>query len=388
MKMKKENGAAKKTVRTFAVASFLNDMGSDMIYPIWPIFVTSFMGANMAVLGLIDGLGEALVSLSQAGSGYASDRLRKRKPFIWTGYIFGSLSRIGYAISSLWWHLIPFKVLDRVGKIRGAPRDAMLADISTDKNRGRNFGLLRMMDNLGAVAGILLCILLVDQIGYRTLFLIAAVPSLIGALLIFVMIKEKKDLKAKVFKGLSFKDLDRNFKLFFFLNGLFALGSFSYSFMIVLADEAGFKSMFVPVLYLLFTLVASLVSLPFGKLSDKIGRKPVMLLSFFLWVLMCISFIVHGSLLLVIIGFALYGLHKGALDPVQKTFVSELSPVERRASSLGGFQMVIGLCALPGSLLAGIIWDRFGSALPFMISMALTIVSFGLLLLVKERKGK
>jgi len=127
----------RKTVRTFALASFLNDLGSDMIYPIWPFFVISVLGANMAVLGFIDGLGEAIVSISQAASGYISDRIRKRKIFIWTGYLLGSSSRVGYALSTVWQHLIPFRVLDRAGKIRGAPRDAIIADISS-KEKGVN----------------------------------------------------------------------------------------------------------------------------------------------------------------------------------------------------------------------------------------------------------
>jgi MFS family permease len=126
--MTKEKTETKKTLRTFAVASFLNDLGSDIIYPIWPLFVTQVLKANMSALGLLDGLGEALVSLSQAASGYMSDRIRKRKVFIWIGYLCGSASRLGYAASSIWQHLIPFRILDRAGKIRSAPRDALIAD--------------------------------------------------------------------------------------------------------------------------------------------------------------------------------------------------------------------------------------------------------------------
>lgn len=127
----------KKTIGTFAWASFLNDMGSDMIYPVWPLFVTSVLDANMAVLGFIDGLGEAIVSISQAVSGYFSDRIKKRKVFIWLGYLLGSLSRVGYGLSTVWQHLIPFRILDRSGKIRSAPRDAIIDGISTKENRGK-----------------------------------------------------------------------------------------------------------------------------------------------------------------------------------------------------------------------------------------------------------
>ncbi|MDO9464069.1 MAG: MFS transporter [bacterium] len=376
---------AKKTVRTFALASFLNDLGSDIIYPIWPLFVTSVLGANMAVLGLIDGLGEAIVSISQAASGYVSDRIRKRKVFIWTGYLFGSLSRIGYALSTVWQHLIPLKILDRAGKIRGAPRDAIIADVSTKENRGKNFGLLRTMDHLGAVCGTVVCILLFRLLGYKNLFLLAAIPSVIGALLILFLIKEKKPANVRIYKGPSLKDLDKNFKLFLLLSSFFALGSFSYSFLLIYAKEFGFQITFVPVLYLVFTAVASVFSLPFGKLCDKIGRRSVLMLSYIFWGLVCLSFIFIQGRLAIILTFVLYGLHKGALEPAQKTFVSELAPTEYRASSLGGFQMVVGLCALPASLIAGMLWDRISIFMPFYFSLGLTILSIVILIFIKEK---
>ncbi|MEM4598216.1 MAG: MFS transporter [Candidatus Diapherotrites archaeon] len=375
----------KKTVRTFALASFLNDLGSDIIYPIWPLFVTSVLGANMAVLGFIDGLGEALVSISQAVSGYASDKLRRRKVFIWTGYVFGAVSRVGYAFSTAWPHLIPFRVLDRAGKIRAAPRDAMIADVSSNENRGRNFGLLRTMDNLGAVLGILVCLALFPILGYKNLFILASVPSFIAALLVFLFIKETKS-ETRIYKGFRLKDLTKNFKLFLFLSAIFALGSFSYSFLLVFSKVAGFKVVFVPVLYLLFTFVASLFSLPAGKLSDRIGRKPLIMVSYVFWASVCFIFIYFRSIEAIVLAFIFYGLHKGALDPVQKTFVSELAPERYRASALGAFQMVIGLCALPASAFAGFLWDYLGIEAPFYVSLALTAISFAMLIFVKQER--
>jgi MFS family permease len=377
---------SRKTIRTFAIASFLNDMGSDIIYPIWPLFVTTVLGANMAVLGFIDGLGEALVSISQAVSGYISDRIRRRKVFVWLGYLMGAASRVGYALSALWPHLVPFRILDRAGKIRSAPRDAIIADLSTQQNRGKHFGLLRMMDNLGAVFGILICILLYQTLGYRKLFMLAAITSLLGAGLIFFMIKEKKFPDTKIYKSLSFKDLDRNFRLFLLLNAIFALGSFSYSFLLIFAKKLNMQTGFIPVLYLIFTLTAAVFSLPFGKLADRIGRKPVMFLSFIFWALVCLSVIFSRSPFLVVLIFIFQGLHKAALDPVQKTLVSELAPTQYRASSLGGFQMVIGLCAFPASFLAGIFWDKIGMTAPFVLSLGLTGMSALLLFFVKEKR--
>ncbi len=378
-----KNKETKKLMKIFASASFLNDFGSDMIYPIWPLFVTEFLKANMAILGLIDGLGDAIVSLSQAGSGYLSDRLRKRKAFIWTGYLCGSASRVGYAFSTMWQHLIPFRILDRAGKIRGAPRDAIVADISTRENRGRNFGLLRAMDNLGAVLGILACISFFTYLGYRNLFLLASIPSLIGVILILALIKDRKT--ERIYKGISLKDITTNLKLFLLLSAIFALGSFSYSFLLVSAKEIGFEISFIPVLYLVFTLVASLMSLPFGKLADVLGRKLVLIISYLFWGLLCLGFIYIKSCAGVVLLFGLYGLHKGAIEPVQRTFVSELSPTEYRASMLGAFQMIVGLCALPASLVAGLLWVHVGMVAPFTFSVGLTALTVALMLFVKER---
>lgn len=380
-----ENKDAKKTIRIFALASFLNDLGSDMIYPVWPLFVRTVLGANMAVLGFIDGLGEAIVSISQAVSGYLSDRIRKRKVFIWTGYLCGSLSRIGYALSRHWFSLVPFKILDRAGKIRGAPRDAIIADVSTKETRGRNFGLLRMMDNLGAVCGILICILFFRLIGYRNLFLLASIPSVAGAMLVLFLIKEKKLPDRKIYKGIFLKGMDRNFRLFIMLSSIFAIGAFSYSFLLIYAKESGFRAGFIPVLYLIFTAVASLSSLPFGRLSDRVGRKIVLALSFIFWGLLCIGLIFIRNCFMIILAFVMYGLHRGALEPVQKTFVSELAPVDFRASSLGAFQMIIGLCALPAGLFAGMLWDKIGISAPFCFSLGLTVLSGTMLVFVNEK---
>lgn len=380
-----DESTSRRTVRVFAAASFLNDFGSDVIYPIWPLFVTSVLGANMAALGFLDGLGEAIVSLSQAASGYVSDRIRKRKVFIWVGYVFGSMSRVGYALSTMWQHLIPFRVFDRMGKIRSAPRDAIVADVSTDQNRGKNFGILRSMDNLGAVCGIAFCIAFL-HLGYKTLFLLAAIPSAIGAALILALIKEKPQVASKAFSGMSLRHLDKNFWLFLVLSSCFALGSFSYSFLLIYATGVGIPVSFVPVLYLTFTMVAAALSLPFGRLSDLLGRKRVLLLSFLSWALTCVGFVILQKPWMIFVCFVLYGVHKAALEPVQKTLVAELAPAEFRASTLGGFQMVMGLCAFPSSFLAGLLWYNIDKTAPLYLSIALTFLSAVLLLFVRERR--
>jgi len=378
----------RRTVRTFAAASFLNDMGSDMIYPIWPLFVTEVLGANMAVLGLLDGLGEAMVSISQAASGYASDRLGKRKVFIWTGYLMGALSRVGYAIALTWQALVPFRLLDRAGKMRGAPRDALVADASTRATRGGNFGLLRAADHLGATVGVLLCMVLFPLLGHRTVFMIAAVPTVVGAGLIIFIIRERRAEGESTFKGLSLHGLSRDLKLLVVLSAVFALGAFTYSFLLIHAQRLGVSDAYIPALYLIFTVVASLLSLPFGRLADTWGRRRVLAAAYALWGLVCVVAIglrLVGAMPLL---FVLFGAHKAALEPSQRAIVAEMAPEGLRGSILGGFNMVVGLAALPASLLAGVLWDRLAPGVPFMASLGLTIIATLLLVFVREPEGE
>lgn len=378
----------KRTVWTFASASFLHDMGADMIFSIWPMFLTTVLGANMATVGLIDGLGDAFVSIAQAVSGYLSDRLKKRKPFVWMGYFFGGIAKVGYALSPTWHWVLPFRLLDRSGKMRGAPRDAIVSDLSTVGNRGRHFGILRMMDNAGAMVGILAAIVLVRFIALRTLIMIAAIPSMLAVLLVLFVYHEQKPDGTKVFKGIHLKDLSPNLRLYTVLSAFFMLGSFSYSFLLLSAKSLGFSIGTMPVLYLLYTVIAGALSMFFGKLADRIGRKTVLLFSYGCWIGVTLLFLLTRSPLVVIAAFALYGVHVASLEPVQKALAAELAPKELVASTLGGFQMVMGFMSFFASFLAGLLWDRYGLPAPYLMSLILTIFAAFLLLFLKDGSAK
>jgi MFS family permease len=379
----------KKIVNVLGIASFLNDLGSDIIYPLWPLFVKS-LNANMIALGIIDGVGDAIVSLSSGFSGYLADKIKKRKIFVWLGYLFGSLSRIGYALAHFWSILIPLKILDRAGKIRSAPRDAIIADVSDDTNRGRNFGFLRMMDNLGATCGILVALLFFNILGFRKLFLLAALPSLIGSLLIIIFVKEKgyqknwakKELPLK----LNLKTFDKNFYLYLLSSAFFSLSYFSYSFLLLYANNFYTQKTFIPIFYLIFTATASLFSLPFGKLADKTSRKFTLSLGYFFWLFTALGFIFLKSKFLLFPIFFLYGLNKSALEPSQKTLAAELSPMEFRATGIGFFQMINGLLSLFASLIAGILWEKFNFKAPFYFVILLTLLSLIIIFFVKEKR--
>lgn len=374
----------KRTVWLFGSASFLHDMGADMIFAIWPMFLTSVLGANMAVVGLIDGAGDAVVSIAQAASGYWSDRLRKRKPFVWMGYFCGGIAKAGYALAPTWHWILPFRILDRSGKMRGAPRDAVVSDLSTNANRGRHFGILRMMDNAGAMIGIILAIVLVRLIPLRTLILLSAIPSMLAVLLVLGLYRERTPDGTRVFKGIRFGDFSGSLRLYTVLSTFFMLGSFSYSFLLLSAKSLGFTIGAMPVLYLLYTAVAAALSLGFGKLADRIGRKAVLLFSYGCWIGVALLFLSSPSAALVIVAFVLYGVHIASLEPVQKALAAELAPPDLVASTLGGYQMIMGLVSFPASFAAGILWDRYGLPAPYLLSLGLTAVAALLLLFLKD----
>ncbi|MEM3690205.1 MAG: MFS transporter, partial [Candidatus Micrarchaeia archaeon] len=305
-------------------------------------------------------------------------------------YLCGFISRVGYAFAKSWQVIIPLRILDRAGKIRDAPRDAIIADEAKKHERGGHFGILKMMDALGGVFGIIACIILFKYLGYKNLFLLAAVPSLISVLLVLLFIKEGEHSKnGKKSEWLSFREMSRDLKMFLGISALFALASFSYSFLLVYAQRFGFSQAQIPVLYLIFVLVASIFSIPFGRLADRIGRKPVLMISFLLWGIVCWIFLVLKNYpSAIILSFIIYGMHRGAIEPVQRTFISELSPAEKRASSLGLLQLTVGMCALPSSLLTGLLWDRVGMFFPLTISLGITIGAILLLTYVKETESQ
>lgn len=373
---------SKKEVLTFGFASFFNDLGSDMVAPVWPLFVTSILGANMAVLGLLDGLGVALVSISNAVSGWLSDKIGRRKIFIYIGYLLSGLSRIGYYLSPSWHYLIPFKAVDRVGKIRGAPRDALISEISEKKKRGEAFGLLRSMDSLGALVGTIITYIIISTVSVRNILLIAAIPSTISALIIFLIVKERRT--KKLHTPIRLIRLDHNLKVFFLISGLLAFSTLSYSFLLVYAKESGYSDGNVILLYLVFNLIYTIFSYHFGKLADKKGRKFVIIISMILYTLMCAGFVINNSPLWILLLFVLFGLFNASFDPVKRAFVTDLAPKNAKASVVGLYQMLTGLIALPSGFLMGLLWE-FNPLYPFATAGLLTSTSIFLMGFIKER---
>ncbi len=386
-------------IGTFGAASFANDMGSDIVFSIWPTFVI-LLGGNALLIGLLDGLGDFIVNLSKGFSGFLSDKLQRRKPFIWSGYLAASMSRVLYGVAPSWHWLVPARVLDRAGKIRGSPRDALIADISSNETRGRNFGILRTLDNTGALFGILITIAfvtfafpLLESQGFtllsslQLLFIAAAIPTVIGALLIIIKIPDyRKEIGKHVFR---IGGINRQLTLFITLSFIFALAFFSYSFVTLYASfflEVPLINPYlkVTIAYLIFTMTAALLSAPLGKLSDRIGRRVTLLLGYGTFAIMCLIFIIIPNALTMLAAMIFYGASIGAIVPTQRSLVAELAPVDLRASLLGLYQMLIGVAALAANILAGLIWVLYLPATSFMLSLFLTLIAALLLPLVKE----
>lgn len=366
---KKDN---RRTTLAFSLASFLNDLGGDIIEPFWPAFVTQVLGAPMTVLGSLDGMGEAIATLIKLPAGYLTDRVGRKKPFVWLGYLLPAWARVGYAFSYSVSSLFPFKVLDRAGKLRDPPRDALVAEKTRRKDRGKAFGFLVAADKFGATLGPLVAIVLFALLSYRFLFLIASIPSVIGALLIVWLVKEGKRKTHPTRKILQ--NLSKELKMFISVSVLLALASFSISFMIRYANEIGLSLLSLPLVYLIYNLTASLISVPSGKLSDVIGRKSTLMLSYLLYSITMLGFATINWSSVIYLLFLLYGLHYGILKTTQNAFVSDLSSPDVRSTAIGVFQTVFALCLFPASVIAGLLWDLIGPTAPFYYGFVFSIL--------------
>jgi MFS family permease len=380
-------GGFSLNVILIGVISFLTDASSEMIVPILPLFLTEVMLAPMLIVGLLEGVAESTASILKAVSGIWSDRVRRRAPFMTAGYSLSTVSKLLFAFSTMWQHVVGLKVAERVGKgIRAAPKDALLAESCTPETRGKVYGFHKAMDTAGAAVGVAIALVLVAflALGYRTIFLLSAIPAVIAVLLIF-FIDESERTEEKVCKKKtpifgSFKRFPLELKVFVTAMGILSVTSVMTSFLIVLSKESGADMTMTILLYLAFNIVYAGFSIPAGSISDRVGRYPVILIGYASLFLMFIVASLCNSLWMALLAFLLYGFAYALTQGVQKALVADLAPADLKGSALGMYNMAIGIAALPMAITGGILWDAYGPWATFMFGAAVS--SVGLIMLV------
>ncbi|MGZ4953339.1 MAG: MFS transporter [Halobacteriota archaeon] len=363
-------------VVVLGVVSLFADMSTEMIYPLIPLFLVNVLGATFIDVGVIEGVAESTASILKIVSGYLSDRFGKRKPLVYTGYGIAAFAKPLLAVATTWQQVLVIRFADRFGKgVRDSARDAIVSE-SKSLGVGRSFGFQRSLDTLGAVIGPLLAVALFGILSYRGMFLLAFIPGIFAALLVVFFVKETAvgPRESKVYK-VSFKSFDTNFRVLLLGLGFFFLGNSSDAFLFLRAQNLGINALFVPVLYLTMNVVYAVSSFPFGIISDRIGRKTVLLLGFGIFFIVYLGFAFASSWIWIWVLFPVYGLYYGLTDGVSKALISDLSPQYLKATAFGTYYFVIGVVALPASLVAGTLWQTIGPTFAFLYGASMALIA-------------
>ena len=381
--------------------SFFTDLSTEMVYPLIPLYLVGTFGATHFLVGIIEGTAESLASLLKVYSGYLTDKFQKKKQLAFSGYAAGLVYKLALLFANSWIGILGARVIDRFGKgIRTAPRDVLVTESADKQNMGKAFGLHKALDMFGAAFGILLIYLIMKNsqgdYDYKRLFALSMIPAALG-LVMFIFVKEKKreitaEVRQEKTSRLSFREnfnkIDGQLKLYLLVVFIFTLGNSSKAFMILKASDAGFDEVNVILLFFLYNAVAGLLSIPLGKLSDKIGRKKLLVPGYITFALCYALFAFAETTDTMIAAFTLYGVYTAMITGVERAFVAEISPAELKGTMLGLHSTVAGVALLPASVIAGLLWNVFGAAIPFLFGAGLSLIAAGLLMaFMKGRKA-
>ena len=376
-----------RNIFIMSMVSLFTDLSSQMVFPLIPLFLTTVLGCGAYAVGIVEGAAETTASLLKVLSGYWSDKIGKRKPFILFGYSMSSITKPLFAIANIWTFVLFLRVIERIGKgIRTAPRDALIAESCDESVRGKVYGIHRAADGIGSTLGAVLALLLLPIWGYRNIFLFALVPGIISVFIIF-FIQEKnapaKQEKKEVSIKLSLKELPANLRYFIIVSSLFALGHFGYAFLLLKAKNIGLADNMAIFLYVIFYIVYSICAVPLGIVSDKVGRKAVLMAGYVLFGITSLGLLVASGFYGISLFFIIYGISYAMIDGTQRAFVVDLAPQHLKGTALGIFHTAIGLVALPGGYIAGLLWDKVSPEATFGYGFILAIVSAVSLIFVK-----
>ena len=364
-----------------------------MIYPLLPLFLATVLGANASFIGAIEGAAESTAALLKLASGWWSDKVKKRKPLVVIGYGIATIARPFTAMAQTATQVLAIRLTDRVGKgIRTAPRDALLADSTDEESRGRAFGFHAAMDNAGAVLGPLIAFLLLHQFNFslRHVFWLAAIP---GALAFVVLVVAVKEIEHKDTGGSESRPhlstgekLGRRFWVYLGVVFLFTLGNSTDAFLLLRANQLGVAVALAPILWAFLNLIKAALGTWGGALSDRVGRKPLIVAGWAIYALVYFGFSRATHQWHAWALFASYAVFYALTEGTEKALVADLVPKERRGAAFGWFNLAIGLGALPASLIFGAIWDRAGSATAFTFGATLAILAaFGMLIVAPNQ---
>jgi MFS family permease len=377
-----------RNVVTLGGVSLLTDVASEMAYPLLPIFLTTVLGASATALGAIEGVAESTASLLKLASGWLSDRLPGRKPLVVIGYGLASLVKPLIGLTRSAGQVMAIRVADRVGKgIRTSPRDALIADSVAPSIRGRAFGFHRAADNTGAVIGPLIAFALLrfgPGIDLRRVFLLTAIPAALSvALLVFGLREVPRPASAagagegtvKPAAPLRAAGLGARFWWLFAVLTIFTLGNSSDAFLLLRATQLGVAPLLVPVLWALLNLVKALFNVPGGVLSDRFGRRPLLVAGWTIYAAVYLGFGLAGAAWQVWVLFAAYGLYFGATEGVEKALVADFVPAERRGAAFGFYNLALGIAALPASLIFGELVDHASARIAFLFGAGMALLA-------------
>ena len=357
--------------------SMFTDLSTEMAYPLIPVFLKDVLRVQPLFIGLIEAIAESTASILKTFSGYISDRLKKRKLFIFIGYSLSALVKPLLVFTSHGWHVLMVRFSDRVGKgIRTAPRDALIADSAKNAHWGRTYGFHRAMDTLGAMLGPLAAfvVLSFSQQNYRLLFGLAAIPGVIAILLIILGVKDIVPEVKRVFR-FSFKTIDARLRVFLIIMVIFTLGNSSDAFLILRARNIGVSATMIPLLWFTFNVSYFLWAYPAGVLSDRIGRRKTIFLGFLIFSACYTGFALNQSSLIIWFIFVIYGLYYGFTEGNLRAYVADLTDPEMRATVFGIFHTVVGITLLPANLLMGFLWQKFGFQTALLLGASLSLMS-------------
>ncbi len=386
------------------IGSFLTDISSEMIVNLLPLFLANVLGARTSVIGLIEGVAETTASLVKAISGWISDKLQQRKGLTVAGYSLSTLAKPFLYLATSWPGVLAVRFTDRVGKgIRTAPRDALIADSVDPQHRGVAFGIHRAGDTAGAVLGLVIALIVVlatqsdarklSRSTFQDLVLLSIIPAALAVIVLIVGVREVAPRTKRAAARPSFRALNPRFRFFLLIVVIFTLGNSADAFIILRAQERGLSVAGILGMTITFNAVYAVFSGPAGALSDRLGRRRLILFGWTVYALLYLGFAAAADAWQMWVIYAAYGLYYAAVEGTAKALVADLVPPAQRGTAFGVYNAVIGFVALPASLLAGVLWQGvggwsgFGPSAPFLAGAALALTASGLFL-VWSRGGQ